>query len=166
MRRTAFLALALAGAVAGAGVSLSAVAAEETGGKTSRLALSGANEFGPSGEPINPHGDGDRGSVVLTLNQGKGQLCWAFGALTMTAGEPLPQAAHIHQAPAGFAGGIVVHLFGSGGAPSAPTSYPTSTECVAVAPDLVKQIRKNPDRYYVNLHNSTHPAGVMRAQLG
>jgi len=134
--------------------------AEDAGGKPFRLELSGAAEV-----PTNTHGDADRGSVGLTLNQGEGRVCWTFGAITLSAGESLPFMGHIHRAPTGVAGPIVVHLFGSGDAPAAPTAYPTDTVCTHADHALVKEIRKNPDQFYVNLHNTTHPAGVMRAQL-
>jgi CHRD domain-containing protein len=132
----------------------------DDGGRPFSGTLSGAEEF-----PVNPHGDADRGSFALTLNQGQGEVCWSFGALTLTAGEPLPFAAHIHEAPPGVAGDIVVPLFGAPTTPPAPTSYPTGTTCVPADPDLIKEIRQNPQDYYVNLHNETHPTGVVRAQL-
>ena len=133
--------------------------ARGTGGSPLSAALSGANEVSPT----NPHGDNDRGSVALTLNQGQGRICWTFGAITLTAGDALPDKGHIHKAPAGVTGGVVVTLFNG---PDAPTAYPTGTVCVSAAKDLVKDIRKNPDQFYVNLHNAQHPAGVMRGQLG
>lgn len=138
----------------------------DAGGRPFSLALSGAQEFNASGAPINPHGDNDRGSVKLTLNQGRGRVCWAFGPITLTAGDSLPSAAHIHRAPAGFAGPIVVNLFGTPDTVPAPAAYPTGRTCVSAPKALVKEIRKNPEAFYVNLHNTPHGGGVMRAQLG
>ncbi len=37
--------------------------------------------------------------------------------------------------------------------------------CVHADADRIKDIRQNPENYYVNLHNAQHPGGVMRAQL-
>ena len=136
------------------------------GGRPFELALSGANEFGPTGAPINPHGDADRGSITLTLNPGQEEVCWSLGEITLTAGEALPHVAHIHEAPAGIAGGIVVDLFGGAAPAPAPTSYPTGTTCVPADRAQIVDILLDPSAYYVNLHNAEHPGGVMRAQLG
>jgi hypothetical protein len=143
---------------AGSALAIGGPAAAQ--GKPFRIALSGAAEV-----PTNPHGAADSGSVELTLNQGQGEVCWSFGELTLTAGEPLPFAAHIHEAPAGVAGGVVVTLFDPTTG-TTPTSYPTGTVCVAADPELIKEIRQNPENYYVNMHNLTHPSGVVRGQLG
>lgn len=138
----------------------------DNGGRPFRLALSGANEFSPAGAPINPHGDADRGSAVLRINPGQEEVCWSFGAITLTAGEALPHVAHIHLAPEGVAGDVVVDIFGGAAAAPAPTSYPTGTTCVHGDRDVLVAILRNPGAYYLNLHNAQHPAGVMRAQLG
>jgi CHRD domain len=135
------------------------------GGRPFNLAMSGAAEFNAAGAPINPHGDADRGSINLTLNPGQSEVCWTIGALTLTTGESLPHVAHIHVAPAGVAGPVVIDLFGTAGTPAAPTSYPTETNCVSADRDTIIAILQDPSAYYVNLHNVQHPAGVMRAQL-
>ena len=157
VRAAAFSAIAAATMVFG----LEAVAQADhpgEGGKPFRVALSGANEV-----PTNPHGNADRGSATLRLNPGQEEICFSFGALTLSPGEPLPTAAHIHEAPAGEAGPVRVPLFGP---VDAPTSYPTGTRCVSADRELIKDIMKNPQDYYVNLHNRTHPTGVLRGQLG
>ena len=122
--------------------------------------LSGANEV-----PENVHGNDDRGIARVTLIE-DGTICWRVPALKLTDGEALPHAGHIHFAPVGVAGPIVVHFFGTGDGGAAPTSYPTSETCRSVDPVLVVQIMDAPDQYYVNLHNATHPSGVVRGQLG
>lgn len=138
----------------------------DDGGRPFRLDLSGANEFNMAGLPSNVHGDADRGTMELRLNPGQEEACWTVTSLTLTAGENLPTAAHIHRGPATGAGGIVVHLFGSGGTGPAPTSYPTGTTCVPAPRALLLEILQEPEAFYANLHNSTHPGGVVRAQLG
>jgi hypothetical protein len=134
------------------------------GGRSYSLALSGANEFNAAGAPINPHGDSDRGTAVITLNVGREEVCWSFGPITLTTGDALPHVAHIHFGPAGVAGPVVVDLFG-GSAPAAPTAYPTGTTCVPAAREVLLAILRNPEAYYINLHNAEHPGGVMRAQF-
>ena len=150
------------GLVASLVVSGSGLAAS---GRPYALALSGANEFNAAGAPINPHGDADRGTGVITVNPGLGEVCWTFGAITLTAGDTLPFVAHIHEAAAGVAGPVVVDLFGGSAVAPAPTAYPTGTICVPADRDTLKAILQNPTAYYVNLHNAQHPAGVMRDQL-
>ncbi len=162
LRRLASVGAALAVAM----VLASGSAGAADGGRPFNLALSGANEFNAAGAPINPHGDADRGSISLTLNPGQGEVCWSLGAITLTAGDALPSVAHIHEAPAGVAGPVVVDLFGGAASAPAPTSYPTGTTCVSADRTQIIEILQDPGAYYVNLHNTQHPAGVMRAQLG
>lgn len=126
-------------------------------GRPFRTALSGANEV-----PANPHGAAERGGAWIKLDERRGRVCWKFAKLTLTAGEALPTAAHIHNAAAGTAGPVVVTLF-TGAA--APASYPTPVTCVAAAADVIQRIRQDPAQYYVNMHNAAHPSGVVRGQL-
>jgi hypothetical protein len=165
MRGLRSLALLLPALMLAMALSVGTVLADN-GGRPFSLALSGANEFNASGAPINPHGDDDRGSVVLTINPGQEEVCWSFGPITLTAGDALPFVAHIHVAPAGIAGPVVVDIFGGSGAVPAPTSYPTGTTCVHGDRDVLTEILRDPGAYYINLHNVQHPGGVMRAQLG
>ena len=165
MRGLRTLALLLSALMLTMVISVGTVLADN-GGRPFRLALSGANEFNAAGAPINPHGDADRGSAVLTINPGQEEVCWTFGAITLTAGDALPFVAHIHVAPAGIAGPVVVDIFGGTAAAPAPSSYPTGTTCVPGDRDILTAILRDPDAYYLNLHNTQHPGGVMRAQLG
>ena len=154
-------------AVLGLGTALLAgTAGADDGGRPFRLAMSGANEYNAAGTPINPHGDADRGTIELRLNAGQEEVCWSVGAITMTAGEALPHVAHIHRAEPGFAGPVVIDLFGGSAPVPAPTSYPTGTTCVPASREQIKAIFADPSAYYVNLHNVPHGGGVMRAQLG
>lgn len=161
-KRTRVLGTAVGMAVAGVALAAGTAGADD-GGRPYRLDLSGANEFNASGAPINPHGDADSGSIELRLNPGQEEVCWTVGDITLSAGDSLPTAAHIHVAPAGLAGPVVIPLFGGA---TAPTAYPTGTTCVPADRELLVTILHDPSAYYVNLHNSPHGGGVMRAQLG
>ena len=145
-----------------AAVPSAAAAGKGNGGRPFKVALSGANEFNAAGAQTNPHGDADRGSITLRLNPGQERICWTAGALTLTAGEALPSAGHIHEAPAGKPGPVVVTLFAGD---AAPTSYPTGTTCVSADRRLIIDIIRDPSDYYVNFHNAQHPGGVVRGQL-
>lgn len=159
----------LAGAVAAAALAatlLAGTAQADGGGRPFRLTMSGAHEFDAGGQPINVHGDLDHGTIELTVNPGQEEVCWSVGAITMVEGDSLPTAAHIHVAPAGFAGPVVVNIFGGAAPVPAPTSYPTGTSCVPAPRAVLLAILHDPAAYYVNLHNSPHGGGVIRAQLG
>jgi hypothetical protein len=84
------------------------------------------------------------------------------GAMTYTvrvAGNNEPAAAaHIHQAPAGQAGPVVVPL--DAAAVNAGTQA-TAT----VDPALAAQIAASPANYYVNAHSPSFPGGFARGQL-
>jgi CHRD domain len=105
-------------------------------------------------------GDPDAsGTASITLNQGKGEVCFS---LTWESIDGTVVAAHIHEAPVGVAGPIVVPLF-------MDTSFSGTgsfNDCVAgVSEDLIKDIRQNPAEYYVNIHSTVFPAGAIRGQL-
>jgi hypothetical protein len=118
------------------------------GGRPFSTTLAGAAEVPGPGDP-----DGS-GSAVLTFNPGQQQVCFE---LTASGIEPAT-AAHIHEAPAGVAGPVVVGL-------QPPTSG-SSIGCVQADRDLIADIIKNPEEYYVNVHNAPFPAGAVRGQLG
>ena len=129
------------------------------------FAPAGAHEPVHSGVPITVHmtgaeevplpGDPDgHGTATLRLNPGLRQVCWT---LEVTGIAPAT-AAHIHLAPAGSPGGVVVPL-------SAPTSG-MSSGCTEVQRELVLDIIRDPGAYYVNVHNADYPGGAVRGQLG
>ena len=104
---------------------------------------------------IERHRDPDgSGTASIRLNLGQGEVCFN---LTVSGIAPAT-AAHIHVAPAGVAGPVVVGL-------TAPTSG-SSNGCISgVDRDLIKAIIQNPEQYYVNVHNTEYPAGAVRGQL-
>ena len=123
------------------------------GGRPLTAILTGAAEVSP-GDP-----DGS-GLADLTLNSGQEQICFEFKVENIAA----PTRAHIHAAPAGMNGPIVVTFFDLNVSPPVPVP-PDLEGCVDVDRDLVKAIRKNPGNYYVNIHNAEFPPGAIRGQL-
>ena len=127
-------------------VSAASVAA--SGGRPFSTTLTGAAEVPGPGDP-----DGE-GSAKITVNPGQGQICYWLDV----SGIAPALAAHIHIAPVGVAGPVVVPL-------AAPTSG-SSSGCADVDRELALAIIHDPAAYYINVHNADHPAGALRGQLG
>ena len=134
------LAFALTAGLMFAGVAVA-------GGRTLTANLLGANE-----RPILGDADGS-GWFSATFNRGTGEVCYAF---EVTGVEPLT-AAHIHVAPAGSPGPVVI--------PTPITSGTGGSGCVTADGELVKAITKDPGAYYFNVHNTPYPGGALRGQL-
>ena len=67
-------------------------------------------------------------------------------------------AAHIHHAPKGSSGAVVVTL-------PIPDAEGKAEGCITVDSQLLKKIADNPQDYYVNIHNNHYPNGAIRGQL-
>jgi hypothetical protein len=120
------------------------------GGTPIEVQMTGAAEAPGPGDP-----DGS-GTARFTLNQGQGEICFWISVSNIT----LPTTgAHIHRAPAGSPGPVIIPL-------TNPDATGTSSGCVRVDRELVKEIRQNPERFYVNIHTvPLYAAGAVRAQL-
>ena len=120
------------------------IALGKDGGAPRVTTLSGAEEV-PARDP-----DGS-GFASITLNVGQGMVCWEIWYDNIGT----PFAAHIHKAPAGVNGGVVVPLF----IPS------INGGCTSANPELIQDIIDFPENYYVNVHNAEYPGGAIRGQL-
>lgn len=119
---------------------------EHHDGRKLAATLSGANEV----PPADPDG---RGSFEARVNPGTEQICYTLQASwIMTA-----TAAHIHSAPAGVNGGVVLPLL-------APSDG-NSEECKHIDRALALDLIRDPGQYYVNVHNAEFPGGAVRGQL-
>ena len=128
------------------------------GGRKFSTPMSGAEEFGGT-PPALGAGDPDgTGTGSITVNIGQDRVCWDF---TVSNIDP-PTRGHIHKAPAGANGDIVVDFFNAAPGTVGPLSGCTTTP---LGEELLKDIIQNPSAYYLNLHNPAFPAGAIRGQL-
>jgi hypothetical protein len=140
--------LLIAGAAAVAMLGTTAVVAQENSGKRFTVTLEGDQEVPNMGDP-----DGT-GRATIRINPGQGQLCYTL----RVAGIDPATAAHVHEAPAGVAGPPIVHL--------TPPTNGTSQGCVPIGKEQAMEILRDPEEYYVNVHNAEFPSGALRGQLG
>lgn len=110
--------------------------------------MDGAQEVPGPGDP-----DGI-GEAKFKIKLNKNQLCIDLDTKYIDT----PTAAHIHNAPTGAAGAVVVPL-------PVPNSEGRIDECITVENSLLKAIKDNPQDYYVNVHTSAYPEGAIRGQL-
>jgi CHRD domain len=106
-----------------------------------------------------PAGDPNAtGTALFRLSPSEGLAC--FHVVVNGESQPIV-AMHIHQAPAGTAGPVVIPLI----TPTANGSAQESKGCVAADPALIRQIIASPAQFYVNVHTKAFPAGAARGQL-
>lgn len=148
-RHLAGTALATAALVLG----LSGTVGAQGGDRALFSVLTGAKEVDADGN----RGAGDRngrGSFSATLD-GR-ELC--YGIQVKNIADPV--AAHIHRGGPNVAGPVVQPL-------EAPESGDpgSSSACVRISGSLRRQLSRNPQRFYVNVHTGDFPGGAVRGQL-
>jgi len=74
-------------------------------------------------------------------------------------------AGHIHQAPVGVAGPIVVPLFASPSPPASARHIKQSGVATPNAGTTGAGLCQNPSAYYVNYHTTAFSGGAIRGQL-
>jgi hypothetical protein len=131
-------------------IAIALVTYGDDGGRKFTLILTGAEEAPGPGDP-----DGI-GFATLRLNPGTGQVCFDIRVENIT----LPATgAHIHEAPAGSPGPIVIGL-------TAPDESGSSSGCVEADREQILEIIREPEDYYLNVHTlPDFGPGAVRAQL-
>jgi hypothetical protein len=121
---------------------------------------------GTTGDPSSAAG----GLALMTLNSGQEEVCFQVSWSNLSA--PVSNA-HIHRGAAGVDGPVVVP-FAQPEYPAFPATMSGSVaRCVFADRELVKEIRQNPENFYVNVHTRStplnpatdRPAGAIRGQL-
>jgi hypothetical protein len=115
-------------------------------------AMNGQNEIANGNRGA---GDNNGGGSFSAVIKGQ-QLC--YGLAVRDIGNPT--MAHIHRGGRNTNGPILIPLT------QPQTGDPgASSGCRMISQSLVRQIRRNPGRFYVNVHNSAYPDGAIRGQL-
>jgi hypothetical protein len=108
-----------------------------------------------------PAGDTDaNGNALVMTNASEGLVCFKVVVGNV---DPIV-AAHIHKAPAGQAGPVVIPLLPAGKLTTDGANQ-TISGCTQADPALVADLEANAAQYYVNVHNAAFPAGAARGQL-
>jgi D-alanyl-D-alanine carboxypeptidase len=117
--------------------------------------VSGAEEVGPGGELEVGDADGS-GAATVAVSTGAGRICFELWVHAVV----LPAvAAHIHAAPPGVNGPVVVPL-------GAPDGEGRASGCArGLERSLLEDLVDDPSSYYVNVHTTDFPDGAVRGQL-
>ncbi len=116
--------------------------------QTFNTVLTGAAEVPTAGSPD--------GTGLATVSLSGTTLTYSI----YVKGIGAPTLSHIHQAPAGTPGGVVVNL-----ASAAGFTNGLATGTATITSDLASAIVANPSGFYVNVHTADFPSGALRGQL-
>ncbi|KAG5186090.1 hypothetical protein JKP88DRAFT_276422 [Tribonema minus] len=134
--------------------------------------LSGSSEVADPASPDLPVNNGDNafdinGSARITVDF-KGKICYDImltGDFT-SKGVGAITDGHIHKAPEGQSGPVVVELFSPPTLPStAPDGTLTFSGCAEDKDDVSTELAADTRSYYVNVHSKEYPGGAARGQL-
>lgn len=124
------------------------ITAQDDSGRKISTSLTGAAEVPGPGDT-----DGT-GTASISLNQGQKKVCYELSVADIATAT----LAHIHRGAADAAGPVVVTLD--------PPANGSSSGCAEnVDEALIKEIRQDPGKFYVNIHNAEFPDGAVRGQL-
>ena len=123
-------------------------------GGTAKAFLSGDNEVPVAGGPA--VGDPTARAVAHLQPHGN-QVDYSFAWIGLT-----PTLGHIHKAPAGINGPVVVPLFTQ---PVPATIFAISGTTTGLDPTLITDLKTHPTNFYANLHTTAFPGGAIRGQL-
>ena len=154
MRFRYLVVAALLGALCAFGVTVALGASKKKSSPGALYALAtGKKEVSPTGKK----GVGDRnGRAGFTAVIDGTQFCWGITVKNVDK----PNAAHIHKGRPTVFGDIVIPLKEpTDGNPGA------SSGCTTISAGLARAIKKNPAKYYFNLHTDDFPTGAVRGQL-
>lgn len=116
--------------------------------KKFHIFMNGSQEVPGPGDP------NGWGHAKVKIMPDDGKLCIKMHVRNI---EPAT-AAHVHQAPMGQAGPVVVPL-------PTPDSNGKADGCVDLDMNKLNEIKDNPSNFYINVHNSPYPDGAVRGQL-
>ena len=162
MRPHKIIRLSVAATVGLTGIAMAAPVAH--GGQKFSMILTDEAEVPGPGDPA------ASGFANIIINPGQSRICWEITTSGVNPGYSIVAGtgAHIHRGSVTSSGPVVV--------PLSLTLNGTATGCTTVANRaLIEEIRKYPERFYVNLHwaDTTVPitltsyaAGALRAQIG
>ena len=105
-------------------------------------------------DPQRPGAPVGTGTAVLESNPGSDELC-----LTLVLSGTTPvTAVHLHAGALGTSGRVVASF-------PTPRNLGTSRMCVTVTGQVIKEIRKEPGQYYVEVHTADVATGTLSGQL-
>lgn len=158
-----FVVFAVLGATVGALALVATAAADHPGGGGTPFfaQMSGAQECRTLATGVVQCGLGDpdgTGTAELRLNQGQGEICFTYTVANVNT----ITAAHIHRGGPTVAGPVVVPTMPAAGDAADGTFSGCTT---GVSKELIKEIRQNPEQFYVNAHNTPFGGGAVRGGL-
>jgi hypothetical protein len=136
--------LAVVVAVLGVGVPAAALASDSA----LHLDVSAKLRGGAEVPKASPAGSG---TAVVRLDTKTNKACWTLSVKGIDG----TLSAHIHKAPPGKVGPVVIPL----------GARFSQKGCVVVPRKTILAVAGNPGAYYVNVHTKRYPDGAVRGQL-